>query len=254
MQKQRTYRNLLGELVKRDLKVKYRRSFLGYLWSLLNPLMMMGVMAVVFSHFFRANVENYPLYIICGQTLYGFFTESTTMSMNAILSNASLIRKIYVPKYIFPFSRVLSSFVTMSFSLAAILVVMIFTGARFYWTIFLIVIPVFFLFLFCSGIGMMLSALNVYFRDINHLWGVVTLAWMYATPIFYTVDMLPSEMMVLMKLNPMYHTITIFRSLVMFGTLPDLGMWAGCVLSGILSFGLGMLIFNKLQNNFILHI
>jgi len=254
MQKQRTYWNLLGELVKRDLKVKYRRSFLGYLWSLLNPLMMMGVMTVVFSHFFRANVENYPLYIICGQTLFGFFTESTTMSMNAILSNASLIRKIYVPKYIFPFSRVLSCFVTMSFSLAAILVVMIFTGARFYWTIFLIVIPIFFLFLFCSGIGMMLSALNVYFRDINHLWGVVTLAWMYATPIFYTVDMLPPEMMMLMKLNPMYHTITIFRSQVMFGTLPDAGMWAGCALSGILSFGLGMLIFNKLQNNFILHI
>lgn len=254
MQKWKKYRNLLGELVKRDLKVKYRRSFLGYLWSLLNPLLMMGVMAVVFSHFFRANVENYPLYIICGQTLYGFFTDSTHMAMGSVLLNAPLIKKIYIPNYIFPFSRVLSSFVTMSFSLIAILIVMVFTGARFYWTILLFFIPVFFLFLFCSGIGMMLSALNVYFRDINHLWGVVTLAWMYATPIFYTVDMLPPEMMSFMKLNPMYHTITIFRSLVMDGTLPDISAWIGCILSGIVSFAIGFLIFNKLQKNFILHI
>lgn len=254
MQKWKMYRNLLGELVKRDLKVKYRRSFLGYLWSLLNPLLMMGVMAVVFSHFFRANVENYPLYIICGQTLYGFFTDSTSLAMGSVLLNAPLIKKIYIPKYIFPFSRVLSSFVNMSFSLIAILIVMIFTGARFYWTLLLVVVPIFFLYLFCSGIGMMLSALNVYFRDIAHLWSVVTLAWMYATPIFYTVDMLPPELMGFMKLNPMYHTITIFRSLVMSGTLPEAGAWLGCALSGIVSFGIGMLVFNKLQKNFILHI
>ena len=254
MQKWTAFHNLLGELVKRDLKVKYRRSFLGYLWSLLNPLMMMGVMAIVFSHFFRANVENYPLYIICGQTLYSFFTESTTMAMTSVWQNASLIKKVYIPKYIFPFSRTLSSFVTMSFSLVAILIVMIVTGARFYWTILLTVIPVFFLLLFCSGIGMLLSALNVYFQDIKHLWGVVTLAWMYATPIFYTIDMLPVSMIRLMKLNPMFHFITVFRNLVMSGTIPGPDAWIGCAASGIGAFFAGLLIFNKLQKNFILHI
>ena len=143
------YKPFIRELVVRDIKVKYRRSFLGYLWSLLNPLLMMTVMAVVFSHVFRANVENYPLYLICGQTLFSFFTESTNMAMHSVLANGALIKKIYVPKFIFPVSRVTSSFVTMSFSLMAILLVMIFTDARFYWTILLVPIPIAFLFLFC---------------------------------------------------------------------------------------------------------
>ena len=248
------YRPLIHELVIRDLKVKYRRSFLGYLWSLLNPLLMMTVMAVVFSHIFRANVENYPLYLICGQTLFTFFTESTNMSMYAILINAQLIKKIYIPKFIFPVSRVLSCFVTMSFSLTAILLVMLFTRAHFYWTILLSPIPIVFLFLFCCGMGMILSALSVYFRDITHLWGVVTLAWMYATPIFYSIDMMPTLLMRVMKLNPMYHFLNTFRNLVMLGNIPGPNAWFGCIASGLTFFALGLFVFGKLQKNFILYI
>jgi len=122
------YRPLLYELVVRDLKVKYRRSFLGYLWSLLNPLLMMAVMSFVFSYIFRYDIENYPLYLICGQTLWGFFNESTNMAMYSVLQNGSLIKKVYIPKFIFPMSRVFSSFVTMSFSLGAILIVMLVTA------------------------------------------------------------------------------------------------------------------------------
>ena len=248
------YRSLIYELVIRDLKVKYRRSFLGYLWSLLNPLMMMAVMAVVFSHVIRANVDNYPLYLICGQTLFSFFTESTTMAMRSVMNNATLIKKIYVPKFIFPVSRVTSSFVTMSFSLTAILIVMLVTRARFYWTILLIPVPILFLFLFCCGMGMMLSALSVYFRDVTHLWSVVTLAWMYGTPIFYSIDMMPARLMRLMKLNPMYHFLNVFRNLVIWGNIPGLNAWLGCVASGLLVFALGIWVFGKLQKNFILHI
>ena len=227
---------------------------MGYLWSLLNPLMMMTVMSIVFSHVVRANVENYPLYLICGQTLFSFFNESTNMSMHSILRNAALIKKIYIPKFIFPVSRVLSSFVTMSFSFVAVLIVMIFTRAHFYWTILLVFVPIFFLFLFCCGIGMALSALSVYFRDITHLWGVVTLAWMYATPIFYTLDTFPANLLWVMKLNPMYHYLNVFRNLVMFGNIPGPNAWFGCIASGTLFFVIGMLIFGKLQKNFILHI
>lgn len=248
------YRPLIRELVVRDIKVKYRRSFLGYLWSLLNPLMMMGVMALVFSHIFRANVSNYPLYLICGQTLFSFFTESTNMAMYSVLNNAHLIKKIYVPKYIFPISCITSRFVTMSFSLAAILVVMVGTRAHFYWTIVLATIPVAFLYLFCCGVGMMLSALSVYFRDITHLWGVATLAWMYGTPIFYTIDMMPENLMRLMKLNPMYHFLNTFRNLVMLGNIPGPNAWFGCVVSGLVFFAVGLAVFGKLQKNFILHI
>lgn len=248
------YKPLIYELVIRDIKVKYRRSILGYLWSLLNPLLMMTVMAVVFSHVFRANVKNYPLYLICGQTLFSFFTESTSMAMHSVLANAGLIKKIYIPKFIFPVSRITSSFVTMSFSLAAILIVMLVTRARFYWTILLTPIPIVFLFLFCCGMGMMLSALSVYFRDITHLWGVATLAWMYATPIFYTIDMMPDNLMRLMKLNPMYHFLNTFRNLVMLGNIPGPNAWIGCIASGIVFFALGLTVFGKLQKNFILHI
>ena len=150
------YIPLIKELVSRDLKVKYRRSLLGYLWSLLNPLLMMAVMNMVFSHVIRSDIGNFPLYLICGQTLFGFFSESSSMAMTSVIWNASLIKKIYIPKYIFPISRIFSSFVTMSFSLAAIIIVMLITRSKFYWTIFLVVIPVFFLFLFCCGIGLIL--------------------------------------------------------------------------------------------------
>ena len=248
------YKPLIQELVLRDLKVKYRRSFLGYLWSLLNPLLMMTVMNLIFSNIFRAGIQNFPLYLICGQTLFSFFTESTNMSMHSIISNASLIKKIYIPKFIFPISRVLSSFVTMSFSLVAILIVMVVTGARFYWTILLTVVPVFFLLLFCCGMGMLLSALAVYFRDVTHLWGVVTLAWMYGTPIFYSADSLDPTMYAIMKLNPMYHYINVFRNLVMLGNIPGPNAWFGCIASALVFFALGLIVFHKLQKNFILHI
>lgn len=238
----------------RDLKVKYRRSFLGYLWSLLNPLLMMLVMNVVFSHIFRAGIENFPLYLICGQTLFSFFTESTGMAMYSILWNGALIRKIYIPKFIFPISRVFSSFVTMSFSLTAIIIVMIFTRATFYWTILLTIIPIFFLLIFCSGISMILSALAVYFRDVTHLWSVVTLAWMYCTPIFYSADSLSGWTATAMKLNPMYHFLNVFRNLVMYGNVPGINAWIGCIGSAVVVFIIGMLVFGKLQKNFILHI
>ena len=135
------YRPLLKELVKRDLRLKYRRSFLGYLWSLLNPLLMMTIMTIVFSFMFKSNIENFPLYLICGNTLFSFFNESTNMAMYSVLNNGALIRKVYIPKFIFPISRVLSCFVTMSFSLVAILVVMVVTRSTIYWTLLLFWVP-----------------------------------------------------------------------------------------------------------------
>ncbi|MBR5297825.1 MAG: ABC transporter permease [Parabacteroides sp.] len=248
------YKPLMRELVVRDLKVKYRRSFLGYLWSLLNPLLMMTVMTVVFSYMFRFDIPNYPLYLICGQTLWTFFNESTSVAMHSVLLNGSLIRKVYVPKYIFPISRVLSSFVTMSFSLVAILIVMVVTGVSFSWKMLLIPIPLFFLLIFCVGMGMILSSLSVYFRDIVHLYSVLTMAWMYVTPIFYPVSALPEKVAVLLNVNPMYHYINFFRELVLNAQIPDIGVWISSGMFSILVFAVGVYVFLKLQKNFILHI
>ncbi len=250
------YKPLLKELVVRDLKVKYRRSFLGYLWSLLNPLLMMVVMTVVFSFMFRSNIENFPLYLICGNTLWAFFCESTTMAMNSVLSNGALIKKVYIPKFIFPISRVLSSFVTMSFSLVAILIVMLVTRTPFHWPLLLFPIPMVLLLVFCIGIGMVLSALAVYFRDIMHLYSVITMAWMYATPIFYPLDpeVLPQQIINVIKYNPMYHYINFFRQIVIYGNIPEIETWIFCAGSAIISLVIGLAIFRKMQKNFILYL
>jgi ABC-2 type transport system permease protein len=248
------YIPLLRELVIRDLKVKYRRSFLGYLWSLLNPLMMMLVMNFVFSKVFRFEVPNFLLYLICGQTLFTFFNESTNMSMYAILGNSALMKKIYIPRFIFPISRVISSFVTMSFSLVAILIVMVFTGVSFHPAMLLIVAPIFFLFLFSCGMSMILSALAVYFRDVTHLYGVFTLAWMYATPIFYPIEAVGPSIQAVIKLNPLYHYINVFRNLVMYGNIPGPNAWFACIASSVAVLTLGLFLFNRLQKNFILYI
>lgn len=248
------YKPLLYELIVRDLKVKYRRSFLGYVWSLLNPLLTMTVMSIVFSYMFRFDIPNYPLYLICGQTLWTFFNESTNVAMYSILVNSSLIKKVYIPKFIFPISRVLSSFVTMSFSLIAILIVMLVTKVPVTPMLLLSPIPLFFLLLFSMGIGMVLSSLSVYFRDITHLYSVLTMTWMYVTPIFYPLEALPQEVAVWIVYNPMYSYITFFRSLVLYGTLPKISIWISCIIWGFMAFALGLICFRKLQKNFILYI
>ena len=248
------YKPLVRELIARDLKVKYRRSFLGYIWSLLNPLLMMMVMSIVFSYIFRYDIPNYPLYLICGQTLWNFFNESTNMAMYSVIQNASLIKKVYIPKYIFPMARVLSSFVTMSFSLIAILIVIIFTGTKITPTILLLPFPLLFLLIFSMGVGLILSSLSVYFRDIVHLYGVLTMAWMYLTPIFYPVSSLPEDVAKIVELNPLCSFVTFFREIVLYGHVPIAEMWINCMVSSAVVFLIGVVLFKKMQKNFILYI
>ena len=243
------YRPLIRELVTRDLKVKYRRSVLGYVWSILNPLLMM-----LFSYMFRYDIPNFPLYLICGNTMFNFFNESTNMGMGSVLGNASLIKKVYIPKFIFPISRVLSSFVNLLFSLAAIVLVMLITRSPFYWTILLVWVPLLLLLVFCCGMAVLLSALAVYFRDLQYLYGIVTMAWMYATPLFYPLSALPPFMIPLIKLNPLYHYINCMRCLVMYGTVPGPNTWIACIGCAAVMMAVGLAAFRKLQRNFILYL
>lgn len=238
----------------RDIKIKYRRSFLGYLWSLLNPLLMMAIMSLVFSRMFRFAIPNYPLFLICGQTLWNFFSESTNAAMYSVIQNGALIKKVYIPKYIFPISRVLSSFVTMSFSLMAILIVLAFSRISVGWTILLFPIPIVLLLLFSMGVGMILAALSVYFRDVVHLYGVLTLAWMYVTPLFYSLENVPTDIQGIILCNPMYYYITFFRNVIIDRTVPGVSMWLICIACSLLSLAIGTFIFKKLQKNFILYI
>ncbi len=248
------YTHLIIELVKRDLKLKYRRSVLGYFWSLLNPLMMMCVMMIVFSYMFRFDIQNYPLYLICGQTIFNFFNEATNKAMYAIIENGSLLKKVFVPKYVFPLSRVLSCFVTMSLSLLAIVMVMLATRVRFHLSMLLFFVPLIYLLLFASGIGMILSGLAVKFRDVTHLYSVLTMVWMYATPIFYPIEAVPENVARFIRLNPLYIIIDLFRQLMLYGHIPGAGSWLLGAAISLLMFAVGGALFNRMQKDFIFYI
>ncbi len=249
------YKDLLRELVVRDLKLKYRRSFLGYLWSILSPLLIMIVMTLVFSHMFDRGVDNYPVYFLTGNVVFEFINSSTHMAMYSVLDNAALLKKIYVPKYIFTLAKITSSLVEFLFSLGALLVVMLFTRTPL--THYALGLPVVAIqiYLFALGLGFFLSAANVFFRDVQYIYNAFTTAWMYATPIFYPVEYLSESMQwIIVNLNPAYYYVQHFRDLMYYNCWPDAKIfWGGWIFS-ILMLAVGLLVFKKSQDNFILYV
>ena len=248
------YKNLLKELVRRDVKTKYRRSVLGMLWSVLNPLGMMIIMSIVFSHVFRSNIVNFPVYLMCGQIMFNFYNEASTVAMSSILGNAALIKKVYVPKYLFPVSKVCSCFVNLVTSFIALVIVIVATGTKLSWTALLVFIPVIYVFVFSLGMGLMLSALVVTFRDLQHRYGVLITAWMYMTPIFYPVDMLPGWVADLVRLNPLANFIEMFRDVILYNIIPSGILQAKCIISCVAALVLGLWVFYKQQDTFILKV
>lgn len=255
------YRHLLNNLISRDIKVKYRRSALGLLWSVLNPLLMMMVMYVVFSQIFhmaqmsRGNIEvNFAVYLLTGQLIYNFFSEATQTAMGSVLGSAPLIKKVYIPKYIFPLEKVAFSFVNMLFSLIALVIVMIFTRTPVHSTVLLAWIPMVILFVFNFGIGLILSAGTVFFRDIMHLYGVGVTALMYLTPIMYDVSILPDWARSVIPFNPMYWFVSMFRDFVIYGVMPGINAWIGTGVSAVVALIAGLVLFKKTQDRFVLYI
>ncbi len=259
------YRYLLQNLIGRDFKLKYRRSVLGVVWSVLNPLLMNIVMVVVFSTIMDmrgAGIENFPVYLLIGQLLFGFFTEGTSSAMSSMLGAAPLIKKVYIPKYIFPLERVCFALVNCLFSFLALVLMMIFTGARLYATVLLALYPLATLFLFTLGVGLILAAATVFFRDVMHLWGVFTTALMYFSAIFYdplqmgsfTVGSLQINTSQVIRFNPRYWYITGFRATVLDGRGLSWSMVWICGACALLALAAGLLVFRRQQDKFVLHI
>ncbi len=249
------YKDLMIQLVSRDIKLKYRRSFLGYLWSILNPLFVMVIMTIVFSTMFSRNIENFPVYLFTGKMLFDFLSTSTRQAMSSVVGNAALLKKTYVPKYIFTLSKVSSSMIDFVLSFGALIIVMHATGAKIYLTFFLFPIVVVQLYIFCLGLGSFLAALNVFFRDIQYIYNAVITAWMYMTPIFYPIESLSPTLQVIIKgLNPLYYYVAQFRDLVYYGHFPGPRVfWGGWILA-FLMLAMGLWFFKKRQDSFILHI
>lgn len=249
------YKDLIIQLVERDLKLKYRRSFLGYLWSVLNPLLIMLVMTVVFSTMFSRNIANFPVYLLTGRTIFEFVTGSTTQAMHSVVANAPLLKKAYVPKYIFTLSKITSALIDMVFSLGALLLVMLLTRAPF--TPYLLCVPLVIIqvYIFSLGLGFFLAQANVFFRDIQYIYKAVVTAWMYATPLFYPIESLPEKVQFVIKaFNPLYYYIAQFRDMAYSGCFPGPRIfWGGWLMAFIMLF-FGVWTFQREKNKFILYI
>ena len=248
------YRFLLVELVKKDIKLKYRRSYMGYIWTLLEPLLTMIVLALVFSGLYGRSDKLFPVYILTGRLLYTFFSNGTKAAMKSIRSNGAMIKKVYVPKYIYPLSAILSNYIIFLLSLVVLVAVGAVLGLRPNLYMLQAIVPLTLILVMSFGVGMILSTMAVFFRDLEYLWGVALMIIMYASAIFYQVESVakPSNIWIF-RLNPLYALIRNFRSAILYQEW----MHIPSLIYAVFSFGtviIGTIMFYKQQDKFILNI
>ncbi len=248
------YRYLLIELVKKDITIKYRRSVLGIFWSFLNPLLNMIILTIIFSTLFKADIVNYPVYLLIGRTVYTFFSAGTKGGMGSIQKNSAIIKKVYVPKYIYCLSSVLSEFVVFAISCSVIFCVMLATQCQFTWYIFTAIVPVSLLVIFITGISMILTTINVFFRDMGHLYGVFLTLIMWGSAIFYPITIIPESFIGVFYSNPVFVFIDLCRESILYGHALNLELVAYASLWSLASLLIGLFLFRKYQDKFILYI
>lgn len=213
---------LLEEIVKKNFSVKYKESVLGILWSVLKPLLIMIILTIIFSTLFKRTVVNYPVYFLSGKCLYDFFSSATNLSAASIKSNKNILKRVASPKYIFVLGAIISEFLNFIITLFILVIVMIVTKCPFpFLTMPLSLLPIISLFMIITGIGLILSVLCVIYSDIQHLWGVIALMGMYASAIFYPMDITPEPFRQYMMLNPIFWAIDQFRAFAIYGNMAD---------------------------------
>ena len=253
-------RFILQQLVSKYFKLRYRRSVLGVVWSVLNPLLMMIVMSFVFSYFLRgSSVENYPLDLLVGNITFSLMNESTSAGLRSIIDAAPLLKKVRVDRWVFPVQKVFSAAFNFSFSLIAVAVVMLFFRVVPTWHIVWMIPALALLMVFCMGISLLIGSLAVFFRDLIHLWSVVITAWTYLTPIFWDLSLLtgssaPWFVIAVVKLNPMYNYLEMMRCAIVYQTSPDPAVIALCAVWAVALLALGFFVFRRTEHKFILYI
>ena len=252
--KLKTYQFLFDELVKRDFKKRYNRTVLGIVWSVLSPLLMLSVMAVIFGNFFGRSIEHYVVYLFSGQIIFNYFTEATNEGMLALVSNSSIFTKINVPKYLFLFSKNVSAIINFLIILFIYFSFVLLEGISLTWEFVLLIYPIVCLIIINVGIGLILSALYIFFRDIQYLYRIFTQVVMYGSAIFYSIDILPQNLQMLFYCNPVFVCITYFRSIVLHNTVPDL--WLHLLLSGyaLVLFSIGCWVYKKYNYKFLYYV
>ena len=245
---------LFEELVKRDFKTKYKRTVLGMAWSVLSPLMTLLVMKLVFTQFFGRSTPHYTTYLFCGNLVFAFFNDSTSQEMNALVSNASIFTKVNVPKYLFLMSKNVQCLINFALTLCVFFVFCIFDHVIFTWKFFLLIYPISCMVLFNLGVGMILSALYVFFRDMQYLWSIFTQLLLYMSAIFYTIDNYSPKIQNLFLLNPVYLFIRYFRKIVIDSTIPAPGFHLLMALDAIIVVAIGCWMYKKYNHKFLYYV
>ena len=252
------YRFLLGQLISRDFKVKYKRSVLGVFWSLLYPVLTMAVMAMVFTNVFKFTTPdvNYLAYLLSGLVLFNYFSEATNLSMSSVVANFSLINKVYIPKYIFPLSKCLFVGINFLLSLIPLYIVLLATGTGI--NIYHLLLPYGYLcmFMFTLGFGLILASVAVFLRDMFYIYGIVLTLWTYLTPIMYDIRLIEDKpaLMTLFKFNPLYWMLYFVRRIMLYHTIPEINAWIYCAIIGVGTLLVGIFMFRKTQDKFIYYV
>ncbi len=239
---------LLEEVVKKNFSSKYKDSVIGIFWSVLRPLLTMILLTIIFSTIFGKSIDNYPVYFLAARSVFEYFSASTNMAMRSIKSNKSILTKTAAPKYIFILGSVISEILNLIIKLIILVFVMIVTYAPFHFeTIPFAIIPLLTLTLIIIGLGFVLSIVCVYYTDIQHLWGVIMMMFMYGSALFYPMEIIPEPYHSFMVLNPLYWIITQFRSLAIYGVIPDLFNMFNSILLALIIFTFGLIVFKKYE-------
>lgn len=245
---------LFSELVKRDFKKKYKNTYLGMIWSVLSPLLSLLIMSLVFTRFFGHEQAHFTIYIFCGNIVFSYFSDSTNGGMGSLLANAGIFTKINVPKYLFLFSRNVSALINFGLTLCVFFIFCIIDGITFSWCFLLLIIPIVCMIIFNVGVGLILSALYVFFRDMQYLWSVFTLLLMYMSAIFYTVSSFPEKTQRLFLLNPVYVYIKYFRLIVIENSIPSVQFNLLALGYALLAFGIGALLYKRYNHKFLYYV
>lgn len=247
------HRFLFTELVKRDFKKKYKRTYLGMLWSILSPLLTLLVMSLVFTQFFGSHIDKYPIYLFCGNIVFSFFTDATNGGMGSLMGNADIFSKINVPKYLFLLSRIVTSLINFGLTFVVFLIFCVIFQVEFTFYFLALIIPILCLVLFNVGMGLILSALYLFFRDIQYLWSIFSLLLMYMSAIFYDVEQF-GDMKILFNLNPIFVYIKYFRQLVLYQEFPSVWLNLAAVGYALLALGIGALIYKTKNHKFLYYV
>lgn len=250
------YSFLLQQLVSRDFKVKYKRSVLGIVWSLLYPILTMVVMAIVFSNVFKFSTPgvSYLAYLLSGLIMFNYFSEASNLSMSSVVGNFGLLNKIYIPKYIFPLSKCLFVGINFLLTLVPLYIVLFATGTGVNWYHLFLPYSYLCLFMFTLGMGFILSAVSVFLRDMFYIYGIIIMMWTYLTPIMYDINLISANLQPWLKLNPLYHYINFAREIILYGRMPQPFTWGTCLVSSVAVLLIGVIVFKKTQDKFIYYV